>query len=411
MLGAIGVSVFAGRLVNQFLHIPPELRRPTLFCVYVVAVGLPITMALNLLASVLTGLQRFDLYNKTVPGLYVFQSLLMVLILRQGGSLGELAVMAVLLWSIGLGVLMGNVWRVVSPRALLPRLDGQYVRMLFRYGLFVTLNGLAGLMQWRFEKLVLAAFLPIKSLTYYVIPFNLANRLRLIPSTITPVLFPVISGLAGLQKEIELRDLYARAGRMLAAVMIPAGVLIIGFASNILRLWLGPEYARESTLILQMLTAGMILNALAYLPATVSDATGRPDIHAYIALLSGAASLVLGLSLVRWLGARGIAAGLATSLLAHFLLFVWRVEKKLVGFRIKEAAEKIYAKPMMLGGALLAGVLLLKQGPWGPAGLAMGGVFLAGLYALAAYFVLLEREEQHLIQRWLYPLIAWGRTF
>ncbi|MDZ7626172.1 MAG: polysaccharide biosynthesis C-terminal domain-containing protein [Ignavibacteriaceae bacterium] len=50
-------------------------------------------------------------------------------------------------------------------------------------------------------------------------------------------------------------------------------------------LWLGRKFAEESSLVLQLLALGVLLNSFAHLPFTFLQGIGRPDIPAKINLI------------------------------------------------------------------------------------------------------------------------------
>ncbi len=51
-------------------------------------------------------------------------------------------------------------------------------------------------------------------------------------------------------------------------------------ANDGLRLWLGPEFARNSTAVLQLLAVGVFFNTLGVLPWVLIQGAGRPDLTA-----------------------------------------------------------------------------------------------------------------------------------
>ncbi len=62
--------------------------------------------------------------------------------------------------------------------------------------------------------------------------------------------------------------------------MLPAVLVIILLGKEGLGLWLGDEFARQSTGPLQWLTFGVFLNSLATIPFVLIQAAGRPDLTA-----------------------------------------------------------------------------------------------------------------------------------
>jgi O-antigen/teichoic acid export membrane protein len=62
--------------------------------------------------------------------------------------------------------------------------------------------------------------------------------------------------------------------------MGPAVVIITAFAHDILQLWLGADFARESTPVLQILAVGLLVNSMVQVQYALVHALGRPDLTA-----------------------------------------------------------------------------------------------------------------------------------
>jgi len=63
-------------------------------------------------------------------------------------------------------------------------------------------------------------------------------------------------------------------------LLFPAVLIIVTFAQEGLTLWLGSDFAENSTLVLQILAVGVFLNAHANVPFGLVQSVGRPDLTA-----------------------------------------------------------------------------------------------------------------------------------
>ena len=68
-------------------------------------------------------------------------------------------------------------------------------------------------------------------------------------------------------------------------IIFPIVLVIIAFAGEGMELWMGKEFAINSTLILRFFSVGILLNGIAYFPFTFLQSIGRPDITAKIHLV------------------------------------------------------------------------------------------------------------------------------
>lgn len=62
-------------------------------------------------------------------------------------------------------------------------------------------------------------------------------------------------------------------------------MLVVFYARDILRWWLGIDFANQSALVLQILCIGVLINSLAWVPSSLLQGRGRPDLTAKFHLL------------------------------------------------------------------------------------------------------------------------------
>jgi O-antigen/teichoic acid export membrane protein len=102
----------------------------------------------------------------------------------------------------------------------------------------------------------------------------------------------------------------------------PAVVIMTAFARDILQLWLGLEFALESTPALQILAVGIFINSMVQVQYALVQALGRPDLTAKFHL----AQLPLHALLVWWLvglwGTTGAALAQSIRLAVEALLLL-----------------------------------------------------------------------------------------
>jgi O-antigen/teichoic acid export membrane protein len=118
------------------------------------------------------------------------------------------------------------------------------------------------------------------------------------------VLFPAFAAtISSDRSRSEL--LFRRGTRGVLIALFPFALATLLFAHEILELWVGSDFADRSTGVLQWLSAGVLLNGLAFMPFSMLQST-RPDLIAKVL----AAELPFYLAGF-WLGihAKGIEGG------------------------------------------------------------------------------------------------------
>jgi O-antigen/teichoic acid export membrane protein len=159
---------------------------------------------------------------------------------------------------------------------------------------------------------MIGASLTMAAVAYYSVPYEIVTRLWIIPMSVVATLFPAFSALIGQGERERLAALLARSMKWVLLTMGPAVVIITAFAHDILQLWLGAEFAWESTPVLRILAVGILVNSMVQVQYALVQALGRPDLTAKIHL----AQLPIHGFLVWWLvGQWGITgAALAQSI-------------------------------------------------------------------------------------------------
>jgi O-antigen/teichoic acid export membrane protein len=142
---------------------------------------------------------------------------------------------------------------------------------------------------------------------HYSAPFEAVVRLWLEPTSLDATLFPAFSALGARDDHERLGRLASRGVKFVLLALGPVIVLVIAGAEDLLRLWLGEEFARESTLALQILACGVFVNSLALIPLVLVQGLGRPDLTAKFHLLELPLQVVLVWALVRAWGVPGAA--------------------------------------------------------------------------------------------------------
>jgi O-antigen/teichoic acid export membrane protein len=67
-------------------------------------------------------------------------------------------------------------------------------------------------------------------------------------------------------------------------ILFPVIFVIVTFAPEGLRLWLGPTFSIQGAAVLRWAAAGVFINALAMLPFGMLQSAGRPDVTAWLLL-------------------------------------------------------------------------------------------------------------------------------
>ena len=332
IFGAVG-SVIIGAgvplLVDHILKVPPQLVHETKVSFWLLAASLPVVLATTALRSVLESAQRFDWVNYVKVPASVSVFLLPAIALGLGFRLPGIILLLVL------SRLGATIAYLVLCLKLFPQLRRRFsmefptLRPLLMYGGWVTVSGIVSPLLVNVDRFVIGALVSMTAVGFYTAPAEIVGRLTIFPGSLVTTLFPAFSSLeAGGAKE-RVGRLYGQSVKFLLLTLGPALALLAALAHEILRLWLGNEFALQSTLVLQVMAVGVLLNSLALIPYSLIQGLGRPDVTAKFHLLELPLYIALAWVLVKNLGLPGAALAWTLRMgLDALLLFgaAWRLK-------------------------------------------------------------------------------------
>ncbi len=286
-LGLAGAMAFIPAcrwLVTHALSVPPALRNETIWSLYLLAGCLPILVSTAGLNGVLSAFQRFDVISKIRIPLAVFtfagplailpfstNLIAIILILL----LGRLAAWAAYLYAC-LDVLAED-GRLSSPRRSM-------LKPLLSFGGWVTVSNLVSPLMVYSDRFIVGSVISLSAAAYYAAPFDVVTRLWIIPTAACAVMFPALSHelSAGRKKALEIFD---RANKYVLLAVLPPALLAATFAGEILTVWLGRQFASQSTAAMKWLAAAVLINSAGFVPFAMIQASHRPDLTAKVHLV------------------------------------------------------------------------------------------------------------------------------
>lgn len=305
--GAI-LALLAPLFVTRLFDIPEYLQEAGRGAVYLLALSFPFILARTTLQGVVASLQRFDLINLVNGGAGVLQGLVPVALLLLGFGLLEVVsglmivrVLACLSYLLVAVRLLPEMGRAV-------KWHRDTFRRLRRFSSWLILSNVVGGIMINCDRLLIGLMLSVEWVTFYAVPYGVANRLGIVQSSLTAVLFPAFSERAATSNLPAIRSLLLKSAGMLFCVLAPAALLLVILSGKILAVWMGAEYELKSTVVLQILAVGALGSALASIPVTALLGLGRSDVIAKAQSLELPVFLALSLVLIPRMGIGGAAA-------------------------------------------------------------------------------------------------------
>lgn len=365
-LGAALLGIGTPALIRLTMRIAPELSRETAQMFYVLGASIPVVICSLCLRRVVEAAQRFDLANAVripaqtslfwAPAFAVYFGLALpgialVLLLSQavaGAAYGAAAMYAI-------PALRGGV-----------RFDRRLNKPLLSYGGWVAVSSMITPAVAFLDRFMIGALMSMAAVAFYTVPFEMLLRANsVVPSCLAATLFPAFSAL-GRGRHDDVERIYVRSMKYMLVSMGLLTLVLILFAGDILRLWLGQEFARNSTVVFQFLAFGFLLTGMAWLPTTYLQSLGRPDVVSKIFLVE-----LVGSVPVFWL-----------------FIHLWGIQGAAYAMVMRSLFEVL---------ALLvapAAVMSLRPGALTHRGLVLGWTFIVGLAAASLWIAPLFMEHR-----------------
>ena len=390
LLGGLFVAALTPWLVASVLEVPPELQSETILSFYLLATSIPIVIATTGLRGVLEARQLFGLVNVIRIPLGLITFLGPVAVLPFSHSLVPVVavlVVARLAASVAYGVLCLQVEPALRHTFGVHR---AIIKSLISFGGWMTVTNIVSPLMVYLDRFLIGAMVSMAAVAYYATPFEVVTKLLIIPGALMGVMFPAFSA-AFVKDRPRAGRLFKRANNYIFIALFPVILMIVTLAPEGLAIWLGSEFAGNSTVVLQLLAVGVFMNSHAQVPFGMVQGAGRPDLTAKLHLIELVFYLPILWMLVDAYGIVGAAiAWVARMAVDTLFLFV------LAGKLLSEASRFTLRAALMIAVAFLAlglGAMI--------SGLAVKGTFLLiilFLFAITAWFAILKTDEREMIR-------------
>ncbi|MCM8788423.1 MAG: MATE family efflux transporter [Candidatus Omnitrophica bacterium] len=305
-----------------------EVAQATFISAILFLLNLPFSIFLSgFVANQRVHIERF--YNMTLSSLVPFVGLLIAIWLK--GNLvfyafvkGILTIAVSLVSAVHfLFFYRDNRQYVKSFKILLQpsNIDEFSIRSIIISSLRFFITGLAGMVVWHTDNLIISHFFGVKDVTPYAITFKLITSAFFIFSVLTYPVFPMVARAYSAGEFDWIKKTYDRLVSILPLLGGFIWILGIAFARDIINIWVGPDgYAG----MLTVFALGGYGYACSVLATPNMMATGLNFINVFIGWSEAIANIMLSIFFIKYLrmGIGGTALG---TFLASFLTVFWMV--------------------------------------------------------------------------------------
>jgi len=396
VIGAAALFWTAPALVSV-LSIRRDLALDALAAFRITGASLPFLIAALALRGGLEGMQRFGAVSAIEA---ISKSALLVLP----------AVGAVVAWDLPTICLLLVIAQVVTfvvylyaVRTAVPdfgsggRVSRRDAESLMQFGKWIAVSSVVGPVMIYLDRWVIASFLGVTSVAYYTTPFDMVFRLSVLSQSVIAALFPALTTLYAMRLGDSAAHAAGVATKFVLLTVGLIGTAVILLSRDLMTWWLGADFARESSAVLQILTVGLVINSVARIPYATVQAVGRPDVTAKLHLLELPFYLVLLAVFIRTMGLAGAALAWTVRVgIDGVLLFV--AARKLTGPERPESGSAGVFRGSLLVGAAAAAAAVAAASAQSSSLRLFVAVSLVAVAATLAHRLVLDGKEREVLR-------------
>ncbi len=275
--GTVFVAWITPWLVKDALKITGPLQDESLGAFYLMALALPFLIGTSGLRGVMEAYQKL----RTANVLRMSTALAILL-----GPLAVLPFTTDLRAAVGvaaaarLASFVGYAWLCLS---VVPGLKNgfgfrrEFLRPMLGYGSWMTAVNIINPLMVQMDRFLVGAIVSTAAVTYYTTPYELITKGWFLSNAVLGVIFPAFAT-SYVQDRKRTVMLFERCLRYVAIILFPLALVSIGAGHEMMMIWLGADFARQSTSVMQWLAIGVLLNGLAQVPSALIQGIGRPDL-------------------------------------------------------------------------------------------------------------------------------------
>jgi O-antigen/teichoic acid export membrane protein len=305
-VGAVFIVVLTPWLAYDVLQMDPALRPEAAKAFYLLSVSLPFVLGTVAFRGLFEAHQHFGMATALRVPYSMFNFLGPLIIIPFTHDLAPIVIMLVIGRVL---TCVAHAWFGLKRYPWLrkaPVANPAVVFPLLKLGGWMTVSTLASTVMVYLDRFLIGAILSMAAVAFYVTPFEVVTKLLFVPGAVLGVFFPAFAA-TYMQDRPRTATMYDRAARLMLFAMTPAIVGIAAFAHEGLQTWLNAEYARQGTLVLQWLAAGVLINSIGQVSSSLLQAVGRADVTARVHLVELPLYAVMIFVLTTRFGLPGVA--------------------------------------------------------------------------------------------------------
>lgn len=395
LVGALILAILTHFFLMKIFKIPGWMQQEALITFYLTAFYLIFRLPQLFVQAIAIGYQKIYLLNFINTIFNSLKIIFSVVVLWLGYFLQTVVVVNVIIGIVHFFVLYIFVKKSLPQGSVIPSYDKNTAAMVLGYSIKSFTADSIGMFITYVDKFIIGIFLPIANLAYYSVPFEISSRAWEFQVSAIATLFPTFSMYNAANENVEFDRLYRRITKAIVITAVFVSTFVSIFAIEILKYWIGLEFALRAHQILRVVSWGVLTSSLLSIIGIILYSTSNLSKAIKVNLVMLTIHIIVSLVLIHYYGIFGIALSwLLTHLIGLFILVPW-VNKNLTHFPVKEYIYNL-AKPIIVAFLIvLASYHVFRGHIHSLIFLITIGISDVLLYSIASYFILLSKQERY----------------
>ena len=322
LLSSIAI-VFFSRNVLNFLKVGEANLQEGTYALNICAFGFLFTFVGGAYRSVLQGLQLYKFTSLMDTFTNLALNILVAVALYMGYGLVGSVVVNVFVACVSLVAYYALVRKRIPTYVVNPLINIKILKNIVSFSLYIFLSKISALFSNYIVRFVISFFLGPAAVTYYTIPSKLVGAIGGISSSGISAIFPFSSQLSAANRGDEIGELFLKSSRVFIATVFPITVFVCLFSNQILTVWMGPEFAQKTWIVLSITAFSSFIGGLSAIPNLITLGQGNSKLIGSFSILTITLYLIFLPLFTKLFGILGtsIALLIASTTVIYYVIF------------------------------------------------------------------------------------------
>lgn len=207
--------------------------------------------------------------------------------------------------------------------SIYPHFEKAIFKEIVSFSAYTFVSNFISSLASRADKLLIGLIIGTEAVTYYQIPFTIAQMANGIIHTLVHITFPRFSEMFSTNDKAGILSLYKMATDIAFLVSMMIAVMLIAVGSDFLSLWISPSFAHLASTPLVIMAVYFFLHSNTVVGYWVLQGGGQAKLTAFMSLMDAIAYFAALYYLGKSYGSTGAAIALFFQLITLPLQYVW----------------------------------------------------------------------------------------